>query len=183
MKTLLILNAGFEAIPGILKAKKMGLKIVLADKNKSSPGFAYADYKIYESIYNYSKLIKSVNIFHRKIKKINGVISISSDTPQAVSKIAKSLKLQANSLRCSILSTNKLKMKIELKKNKIPVPWFSEVKNFAHLKKIIKNKKSKFIIKPVDSRGSRGVLQIDNKSNLLWAYKYCLKESKSKKLL
>jgi hypothetical protein len=39
MKTLLILNAGIEAVPGIIKAKSMGLRIVLCDKNKLSPGF------------------------------------------------------------------------------------------------------------------------------------------------
>ena len=51
MKTLLILNAGVEAIPGIIVAKKMGCRVVVCDKNIQAPGFKYADHKIVESIY------------------------------------------------------------------------------------------------------------------------------------
>ena len=183
MKTILILSAGIEAVPGILKAKKMGLKVVVCDKNIHAPGFKYADYKIYESIYQYSKLLDSVNYFNKKIKKIDGVITIASDTPVAVSKIAKKLNLPGNSIKTAMLSTNKIKMKIKLRECKIPIPWFSEVKSVNHLKKILKNKKSKYIIKPIDNRGARGVLQIDSKSDLTWSYNHCLKESKSKKIM
>jgi len=183
MKTILILSAGIEAIPGILKAKKMGLKVVVCDKNINAPGFKYADYKIFQSIYKYSRLLKSVNYFNQKIKKIDGVIAIASDTPIAVSKIAKKLHLPGNSIKTAKLSTDKIKMKEKLKKCGIQVPWFSEVKNLNHLKKILKNTDLKFIIKPTDSRGARGVLQIDSNSDLAWSYNHCLKESKSKKII
>jgi biotin carboxylase len=183
MRTLLILSAGIEAVPGILKAKKMGLKVVVCDQNINAPGFKYADYKIFKSIYNYSELLDSVESFNHNIKKINGVIAISSDTSVAVSIIAKKLKIPGNSIITAKLSTDKLKMKEKLKKCGIPIPWFSEVKNLNHLKKILKDKKIKYIIKPVDSRGSRGVLQIDSRSDLEWSYKHCLQESKSKKII
>lgn len=183
MKTLLILNAGHEAVPGIQRAKKMGLKVILADKNKFAPGFQFADYKIYESIYNHTKLLKIIKKFNDKIKKIDGVIAMASDTPVAVAKIAKKLNLKGNSIKSSILSTNKLMMKDKLKKANIKVPWYSEIKNFKHLQNLLKNKREKFIIKPIDNRGSRGVLQIDKKSDLLWSYNHCLKNSKKKKIM
>lgn len=183
MKTLLILNASHEAVPGIQKAKKMGLKIVVADKNKFAPGFKYADYKIYESIYNYTKLVKITKKFNDNTKKIDGVIAMASDTPIAVARIAKKLNLKSNSIKSSILSTNKLMMKDKLKNANIKVPWYSEIKNFKHLQNILKNKKEKYIIKPIDNRGSRGVLQIDKNSDLLWSYNYCLKNSKKKKVM
>ena len=183
MKTILILSAGIEAVPGILKAKKMGLRVVVCDKNINAPGFKFADYKIFESIYQYSKLLDSVVYFNKKIRKIDGVIAIACDTPIAVSKIAKKLDLPGNSIQTAKLSTNKIKMKEKLKKCGILIPWFCELKNLNHLKKILKKKKSKYIIKPIDSRGARGVLQIDSKSNLEWSFNHCLKESKSKKII
>lgn len=183
MKTLLILNAGVEAVPGIIIAKKMGCRVVVCDKNIQAPGFKYADHKIVESIYQPAKLIAKVNNFNSKIRKINGVIAISADTPLAVSKIAKKLRLPGNSILTAKYSSNKLIMKNKFKKCGIKIPWFKELKSLRHLIKIVKNKKNKFVIKPIDSRGSRGVLQIDSKSDLSWCYQHCLKESKSKKII
>ena len=69
MKTILILNAGDEAIPGIIKAKKMGLNVVVCDKDNNAPGFEYADHKINESIYKGNKLLKKVISFNKKKEK------------------------------------------------------------------------------------------------------------------
>jgi biotin carboxylase len=182
MKTLLILNAGTEAIPGIIKAKSMGLKIVLCDKNKLSPGFKYADYKVYVSIYNHKIIIESLDKIFRKIK-IDGVITFSSDAALSVAKIAKKYGLPGNTIRSAILSTDKLKMKNKLKKNKIPIPWFKEIKNLKDLQSVIKANDTKYIIKPIDNRGSRGVLQIDRKTDLMWAYNYCISRSNQKKII
>ena len=71
-------------------------------------------------------------------------------------------------------------MKMKLKSCGINIPWFSEIKNLSQLKKILYKDKIKYIIKPVDNRGSRGVLQIDYKSDISWCYKYCLGKSNQK---
>ena len=42
-KTLLIIGAGREQVPGIELAKKLGLHVVVTDGNAQAPGFAYAD--------------------------------------------------------------------------------------------------------------------------------------------
>ncbi len=92
MGTILILSAGIEAIPGILRAKKMGLKVIVCDKDLNAPGFKYADYKIYGSIYSGTKLLNSVVNFNKK-NKISGVIAMASDASIMVAKIANKLKL------------------------------------------------------------------------------------------
>jgi biotin carboxylase len=182
MKTLLILNAGIEAVPGIIKAKSMGLRIVLCDKNKLSPGFKYADHKVYASIYNDKKIIQSLDKIFRKIK-IDGVITFSSDATLSVAKIANKYDLPGNTIQSAILSTDKIKMKKKLKKNKISTPWFKEIKNLKDLQSVIKANKSKYIIKPIDNRGARGVLQIDRQTDLKWAYNYCISRSIKKKII
>tara|TARA_B100001123_G_C15316644_1_gene1026349 strand:+ start:1735 stop:2940 length:1206 start_codon:yes stop_codon:yes gene_type:complete len=182
MGTILILSAGIEAIPGILRAKKMGLKVIVCDKDLNAPGFKYADYKIYGSIYSGTKLLNSVVNFNKK-NKISGVIAMASDASIMVAKIANKLKLNGISLKTARLSTNKLEMKKKFQKCGISVPWFKEIKSLIQLKKILKKNKFKYIIKPIDNRGARGVLQINQKSNLEWCYKYCLSQSNSKKIM
>lgn len=182
MKTLLILNAGIEAVPGIIKAKSMGIKIILCDKNKLSPGFRYADYKIYSSIYNDKEIIKSLDKILKKTK-IDGVITFSSDAALSVARIAKKYGLPGNTIQSAILSTDKLKMKMKLKKNKISLPWFKEIKNLKDLQSVIMTNESKYIIKPIDNRGARGVLQIDKRTDLKWAYNYCISKSIKKKII
>lgn len=183
MKTLLILSAGIEAIPGIIKAKKLGIKTLVCDKNKNAPGFKYADYKIYNSIYKNNGIIKEVSSFNQRVRKIDGVIAMASDTSIMVAKILKKLKIKGISTNTARLCSNKLLMKKKLKKCGISIPWFSEIKNLSQLKRILNKYKSKFVIKPIDNRGSRGVLQIDYKSDLNWCYNYCLSKSNQKKII
>ena len=40
-QTILIISAGKEAIPGILRAKELGLKVVATDLDPMAPGFKY----------------------------------------------------------------------------------------------------------------------------------------------
>ena len=183
MKTLLILSAGIEAVPGIIKAKKLGIKTVVCDKDKNAPGFKYADYKIYSSIYKSNSLLTKVSKFNQDVRKINGVIAIAADASIMVSKLLKKLNIKGISINTAKLCTDKLLMKMKLKSCGINIPWFSEIKNLSQLKKILYKDKTKYIIKPVDNRGSRGVLQIDYKSDISWCYKYCLGKSNQKKII
>ena len=172
MKTVLLISAGSEAVPGILFAKKNNLKTIVVDKNKNAPGFKYADYKIYSSTYDYENII--YNLDKNKLSsRIQGVLSLSADVPITIAKLGSYLKLRTISLKTARICSDKLKMKDYFKKNNINVPWYSEVKNLKFLEKI-KNNFEKLIIKPVDNRGSRGVLLIDKKTDLDWAYDYSL---------
>ena len=74
-----------------------------------------------------------------------------------VSKILKKLNIKGISINTAKLCTDKLLMKMKLKSCGINIPWFSEIKNLSQLKKILYKDKTKYIIKPVDNRGSRGV--------------------------
>src|SRR6202023_1574351 len=42
-KTLLVVGGGIEAIPGLQKAKSLGLYVVVSDANPEAPGFRSAD--------------------------------------------------------------------------------------------------------------------------------------------
>lgn len=182
-KTLLIIGAGLEAIPGINLAKKLGLNVVVSDSNSNAPGISHADYFIEASTYDIKKTVLLANKFHKEILKINGVMCIASDVPLTVSSTASSLNLPGIDISSAKLATDKLAMKECFKANNVNTPWFSEVHSTKELVNITKNKKIPFVIKPIDSRGSRGVVRLTHGIDLDWAYTQAKENSPSGRVI
>ena len=86
--------------------------------------------------------------------------------------LAESLSIPGISPKSALLVSNKYLMKTNFQKNNIPTPWFQIIKDITELKAQISSNKMPMVIKPVDSRGSRGVLLLDSSTNLDWAYKH-----------
>ena len=182
-RTLLIVGAGLESIPGIILAKKLGLEVVVSDSDTNAPGIDKADYFIKASTYDVQKTLKEANKFNKYIKKIHGVMCIASDVPLTVSKTAKSLNLPYINIGSAKLASDKLAMKECFKKNGINTPWFSEVNSFDELNKIAASSEQPLIIKPNDSRGSRGVIRLIEGIDLNWAYNYAINYSPTNRII
>ena len=88
MKSILIISGGIEAIPGIIKAKEMGLNVVVSDGNDDAPGFTYADDKIIASTYDYKDTFIKAQKYHSRKNPFDGVLSIASDVPFTVEPAA-----------------------------------------------------------------------------------------------
>ena len=180
-KNLLILSGGIEAIEGIKVAKKMGLRTIVCDGNENAPGKSYADEFLIGNIYDPIE-IKNVISKYPKKKSIDGVITIASDAVRSVSTVVKQLNLSGNSMKTSILSTDKLKMKKVFQKYSLPIPNFVGISSRNELHKQIKHF-SDAVLKPVDNRGSRGVIRINKNSDVDKAFDYSMNFSSSKKLI
>ncbi len=183
MKTILIISGGTESIFGIKRAKELGYFVVVTDGNPNAPGFKYADECILASTYDIDETLKKVIKFDKEKRKINGVICIASDVPKTVAAISKYFNLKSVSMKVAEICSDKYEMKRFFKSRNIPIPWFKEISSVEDLKDHTFNSNSSFVIKPVDSRGSRGVLKISNKSDLINSYKYSLSFSKIGKVI
>jgi len=181
--TVLIISGGIESVPGIIRAKELGYHVVVADGNPNAPGFKFADNFIVCSTYQATEMANAAEYFHNTNRPINGVISIASDVPITVSTVAKRLSLIGHKLSTALLSSDKLLMKERFVEKNIKCPWFSIVYNFDHFKSLLKTKKCKFVIKPVDSRGSRGVLLINEESDLEFSYKHAVENSPTERVM
>jgi len=181
-KTLLVIGAGVESVPGILIAKNMGLRIVSLDANPNAPGFEFSDDKIECSTYDIKSAIQT-SIEYNKKNRINGVISIATDVPLTVANIARELNLPSISIETAILASDKILMKKRLQEKNIKVPWFSEIKSLEHLKQIAIEKQYNLVLKPADSRGARGVIRITKDVDIEWVYNYSLSYSSSRRIL
>lgn len=170
MKTLLIVSAGIEASAGIELAKSMGLYVVASDANPKAPGLALADDSLIASTYDVEATVAAATCYHREIRPIDGVICIASDVPLTVASVASALGLPGIPVESARLATDKLAMKQRFAADGVPIPWFSAVESAAHLKALVAAEGLPLVIKPVDSRGSRGVLRVLPETDLEWAY-------------
>jgi biotin carboxylase len=181
-KTLLIISGGIEAIPGIRKAQELGLHVVVSDGNSQAPGFAFADDTIIASTYDAEATWKAVQEYQQSNRRIDGVICVAADVPYTVAYIADKLKSAGIPLQSALLSMDKLAMKEKFREQGIPIPWFCQVKSAEEVTNHFKQH-NELIIKPVDSRGARGVQRVNQQSNIDEAFAEAKENSPSGRVM
>jgi len=181
-KTILILSGGVEALEGIRVAHRMGLRVVVVDGNPEAPGRDLADDFILANIYNADDVLASVKKYTDN-NVINGVITVAADNPMSVALTTEYLNLPGISKETAMIATDKLLMKEIFEKNNLPVPWYKSVETPDDVLDILYTRPGKYILKPVDSRGSRGVVRLSASSEIATAWNFSIKYSQSKKLI
>jgi biotin carboxylase len=155
----------------------MGLNLIIADGNPSAPGFAWAKVKLVISTYDSSALLKAATNLHFNGHPLDGAIAMCADVPVSVAKITSALQLPGLSLQTAEWVADKLLMKERLHECGIPIPRFMAVNSSLDLFKASDILDFPFVIKPVDSRGARGVLLLDHPDQFEWAFQAAQKES------
>jgi len=169
-KTLLIISGGVEAAHAIRRAKDMGYYVVVSDINPKAPGFAMADSILIADVYGPDDTAAAAERFHRKIRRIDGVLVVAADAPKTVAAVNERLGLKGISRESAELACDKLAMKQRFAERGVPVPWFSLVETPQALQRIAVERGRDLVIKPVDSRGSRGVQRLSFVKDLSQAF-------------
>ena len=169
-KTLLIVSGGIEAADAARRAKEMGLYVVVSDRDPEAPGFAFADSCIIADVYGPSETASAAERFNRKIRKIDGVICVAADAPITTATVAAKLGIPGISIETAELACDKLAMKRRFAERGINVPWFTEISTVQELQRVAIERGNDLVIKPVDSRGSRGVQRVAQVKDLAKAY-------------
>jgi biotin carboxylase len=159
-KTLLIVSGGVQAVHGIRRAKELGYRVVVSDLNPEAPGFAVADDHFIASTYDVEQTAKAAADYHFGVRRIDGVITIGCDVPLTVATVADRLGLVGIPLEAARLAQDKLAMKRRFAECGVPVPWFSPVSDAEQLRRFARQRDNVLVVKPVDSRGSRGVQRL-----------------------
>ena len=171
-KTIWIIGGGVEAIPGIRLAKKLGLNVVVSDGSLNAPGLKFADNSVIASTYDIEGTVDAACKYHQNVNPVDGVICIATDVPLTVASVAEKLSLPGITTETARKCSDKFLMKETLLDEGIPSPWFSLVKSVSELCSIISERGLPLVIKPVDSRGARGVIRITKSIDLEWAFEY-----------
>jgi biotin carboxylase len=183
MKTLLIVSGGIEAADAAKRAKEMGLHVVVSDIDENAPGFAYADDRLIANVYGPEETLAAAERYHREVRKIDGVICVAADAPMTAALIAEKLRLPGISPATAKLASDKLAMKQRFKDAGVNVPWFAPVSSVGELRAIVVERGENLVIKPVDSRGSRGVQRIARVSDLSVAFALACNHSPTKRVM
>ena len=169
-KTLLFIGGGIETIPGVDLAKKMGLNVIVSDRNHEAPCMAVADDCIIADTYDEKHTLLAAKKFHHSKRKIDGVICMASDIPLTVATVAFGLNLPGIPITSAKIVSDKILMKDCFRVSGLPIPKYKEINNIKELNEFSKHFGYPFVIKPVDSRGARGVLKITEDINIEWAF-------------
>jgi biotin carboxylase len=170
-QTLLIIGAGVEQVPAYERAKARGFTVVGSDGNPNAPALAYADHTIIASTRDAEESVLAATTFHQT-HPIHGVMTIANDVPYTVARVAHALKLRGISLEAAECASNKLKMKEHFAQAGVACPWFQEITSLEELQALLlKHPGERYVLKPIDGRGARGVLVLTERSNLAWAFK------------
>lgn len=157
-KKILILGASILQVPGIEKAKEMGLEVYVADMNPDAVGFDMCDEKLVISTIDIPEILEA-----SKKNEIDAIMTLASDLPmRTVATVSREMGLVGITEDTALKATNKAVMRRCLKDNGVPVPEFFKVSGVDEYKEAIKNFKGAFVVKPADSSGSRGIYLIED---------------------
>ncbi len=169
-KTLLIICGGIEAVHGVRHAKAMGFRVLVSDQDPMAPAMAEADAVLVASTYDTVATADAAQAYVDTVGPIHGVIALGSDVPMTVAAANKRLGLDGLSDETAALAADKLAMKERFARDGVPIPWFASVANAEELKRFVELRDETLVVKPVDSRGSRGVARLLPDVDPAWAY-------------
>lgn len=170
MRTLWFVGGGMEAVPGVHLAKEMGLHVVVSDYSPQAPAFAPADDRMVVSTQDVEGTVQAAIDYNRQVRRIDGVICVATDVPLTVACVAQALGLPGIPVEAARLASDKLAMKERLLQCGVCVPWFQSVSNVEDLRSVVQERGFPLVVKPVDSRGARGVLRLVSGVDMNWAY-------------
>ena len=178
MKKIMILGASILQLPAIKQAKKMGLEVIAVDMNPNAIGFKDADKGLVISTIDIDAVLDAA-----KQEKIDGIMTLASDMPmRTVAVVAKELGLVGIDEDTALKATNKAVMRQCLLEHNVPIPKFFKVSNEEDYQQAVEQFKTKFIVKPADNSGSRGIFlieRLDDEQAIRHAYHYSKQFSRS----
>ncbi len=182
-KTLLILSGGIEAADAARRAREMGHYVVVSDRDPQAPGFAHADSCIIADVYSPEETLAAARRYALKLRKIDGVICVADDAPLTAATVAQHLSLPGISTDSAKLAGDKLAMKEKFLAAGVAVPWFSPVATPQALQRMAVERGRDLVIKPVDSRGSRGVQRVAQVADLAQAFMLAREHSPTERVM
>lgn len=173
-KNIFILGASDLQLPAIKEAQKMGLRVGVADYNPNAVGVKFADKFYAVSTNDPEGIVNACRDFNA-----DGIMTIATDMPmRTIAKVGEQLSLPAISYTSAVKATDKGKMMETFHEHDVPAPWFKILDSKEAEKGIPASLELPYIIKPVDSSGSRGVYLVRTQDEVKDALAYSLSASK-----
>lgn len=178
-RKLLIIGASVLQLPAIKKAKEMGLEVAVADYNPHAVGIKYADHYFNASTIDIDAIVKVAEEY-----RPDGIMTLATDMPmRSIAAATQALGIPGISMDAAIKSTDKIEMIKAFKSHGVSSPWFYEIESFTDIENLKDIITYPFIMKPSDNSGSRGVIKINESSEIPEAYDYSKQHSRNGKVI
>ncbi|MDO5093449.1 MAG: ATP-grasp domain-containing protein [Propionibacteriaceae bacterium] len=176
---VLILGASALQVPMIRRARELGMRTVVVDHNPLACGVPLADEFHAISTNDIPALVALA-----RRAGIDGVTTLATDMPvRSIAAIAQALGLRGISPETALACTDKEVMAETFQRAGLPHPRFAAVTTLEAARAALERIGPPVIIKPTDSSGSRGVIQVTGPDELPEAFAYAQAASRTGRLL
>ena len=163
-KTLLFIGAGPEQVAGILKARSMGLRVFVIDANPNARAIKFAHRFFNVSTHDYEAAVELAVWLNGRFR-LDGVATIGVDAPRTLAAISEKLGFFGPSWETALFCSDKLLQKQALSRAGLPVPEFRLIDSHQDTEEMLE-RCGALVLKPTDSRGSRGVVQLHSSRDI-----------------
>lgn len=172
MRILLIIGAGIEQGRAYDLGRELGYHVVGTDMNPEAPAFELADDAILASTRDPEETLAAVIEYLKDNpeKSLAGVVTLANDVPITVATVAEYYNLPTIGLAAARIAADKLLMKDVFTQHNVATPAYRQVTCIGDVVKAAEDWDWPIVIKPVDGRGARGVLLLDEDIDLEWAW-------------
>ncbi len=156
-KVLICLGGGLEAVPIIERAKALGCMVVVVDIDGRCPARYISDIYVQESCYHSTQAIETLHEIATEADGMyDGVLCCAVDAPLVAAEIAAEFGLPGLSVEAAKLGQDKWVQILALLDNgfyRLPSSYLANGHNLP-------DNDGRWVIKPLDSRGGRGVVRL-----------------------
>lgn len=179
MKKILLLGGSEQQVIAIRTAQRLGFYTVLCDFLDDNPGQYVAD-----KFYLISTTDKEAVLNVARKENVAGVLAYASDpAAPTAAYVAEKMNLPSNPFLSVDILCNKDKFREFLRQNGYNAPSAKGFNSFDEAKTYALDRELPFIVKPVDSSGSKGITVVKNKDVLDEAIKFAFEFSRSKRVV
>jgi len=161
-KKFVFIGGGSESVPGILEARLMGADVMVLDANAQCDGARMADHFVKCPIEMPAETDAIVS------REFGGFIpdvvtSVGTDFPETVALLTARFETIGVPVDSAVISSSKIRQKSFLQGIKVPTAFGAVVQSLHDGFQRFEEFGRRAIVKPVDSRGSRGVFLPSNR--------------------
>ena len=162
-KTILFIGGGRETVPALDTARDLGVEVVVIDGDAVGCDAARAGYRCLQaSTYDAQSCVAVAKLAESKGRKFDGVTSVGTDCAFTVAVVASELGLPGVPPSSALIASNKALLKSFLLEREIMTPLGATCMQLEDLDRALVTIGFPCILKPADSRGSRGVFLVRN---------------------
>lgn len=175
MKKVMILGASATQVPLILKAKEMGMYVIVVSIPGSYPGFAYADKVYYLNTTDSEGILRAA-----QDEQIAGILTTGTDVAvRSIGYVNSAMGLTGISYESACLVTDKAKMKTAMRDAGVRTAEFYIAYSYEEARAACEKLGFPAMVKCTDQAASKGIAKVSCEQQLEDAVKNAFKWTKN----